>query len=316
MPQTLAPPSNPRGDTGGSPAPAVPKNRPPDPELRALAERYGLSVSGARPSLPEYTRRLWARRHFVTAFATARLTATYTTARLGQAWQVVTPLLNAGVYYLIFGVLLRTSHGVPDFIPFLCAGIFFFTFTQSAVLAGTRAISGNLGLVRALHFPRAALPLAATLMQLQQLVFSMGALTVIVLVCGVPITWHWLLLIPTLLLQTVFNAGLALIMARIGARSTDISQLMPFVLRTWMYCSGVFYDLAAFTKNAPHAIAVLLDCNPALVYIDLARYALLDSQRAHALPPYVWPLALGWALVIGVGGYVFFWKAEERYGRG
>ena len=45
-------------------------------DLRALALRHGLSVSGARPSLPEYARQLWSRRHFITAFATA--TSKYT----------------------------------------------------------------------------------------------------------------------------------------------------------------------------------------------------------------------------------------------
>ncbi|MYR63786.1 ABC transporter permease, partial [Streptomyces sp. SID625] len=39
-----------------SPAPA-------EEDLAALAARHGLSVSGARPSLPAYVRELWARRH-------------------------------------------------------------------------------------------------------------------------------------------------------------------------------------------------------------------------------------------------------------
>src|SRR4051812_18310605 len=103
MTQTLAPPAR-----AAEASPAVPAAAPPDPALRALAEQYGLTVSGAPPPLREYPRRLWARRHFIASFATARLAAMYTTARLGQLWQVMTPLLNAGVYYLIFGVLLHT----------------------------------------------------------------------------------------------------------------------------------------------------------------------------------------------------------------
>ncbi|MEU7199965.1 ABC transporter permease [Streptomyces sp. NPDC045470] len=311
MSQTLTPPAR-----SAEASPVAPAAAPPDPGLQALAEQYGLTVSGARPPLREYTRRLWARRHFIASFATARLTATYTTARLGQLWQVMTPLLNAGVYYLIFGMLLHTDRGIPNFIPFLCTGIFVFTFTQSTVLAGTRAVSGSIGLVRALHFPRAALPVAHTLIQLQQLICSMGVLAAIVLICGVPVTWHWLLMVPALLLQSVFNTGLALAMARIGAKTTDTAQLMPFVLRTWMYVSGVFYNLSTFTSSAPHLVSVVLNCNPALIYIDLMRYALIDTVRAQDLSPHVWPLALGWALLAGAAGYVFFWKAEEEYGRG
>jgi teichoic acid transport system permease protein len=289
-----------------------------DDDLAALAARHGLAVSGARPSLPTYVRQLWARRHFITAFATAKLTAQYSEAKLGQVWQVMTPLLNAAVYYFIFGVLLGTKKGVPDYVPFLVTGVFVWTFTQSSIQVGTRAISGNLGLVRALHFPRAALPISFCIQQLQQLLFSMAALVVILLCFGIPLSISWLLVIPALVLQFMFNAGMALIMARAGAKTPDIAQLMPFVLRTWMYVSGVMWSIDKLTKkdHLPHIVTVLLQSNPAAVYIDLMRYALIASFHAKQLPPHVWPLAAGWALVVGIGGFIYFWKSEERYGRG
>ncbi|MCK8436526.1 ABC transporter permease [Streptomyces sp. D2-8] len=298
--------------------PQTPAPAPAGDDLAALAVSHGLSVSGARPSLPEYVRRLWARRHFITAFATAKLTAQYSQAKLGQVWQVMTPLLNAAVYYFIFGVLLGTKHGVPDYVPFLVTGVFIWTFTQSSIMAGTRAISGNLGLVRALHFPRAALPISFCLQQLQQLLFSMAALVVILLCFGVPVSASWLLALPALALQFTFNAGVSMIMARWGAKTPDIAQLMPFVLRTWMYVSGVMWSLDKLAQNdhLPHVVKVALEANPAAIYIDLMRFALIDSFHAEQLPHHVWPLAVGWALVAGVGGFIYFWKAEETYGRG
>ncbi|MFG2134453.1 ABC transporter permease [Streptomyces sp. NPDC048751] len=295
-----------------------PLTPPPAGDLSALAARHGLTVSGARPSLREYVRQLWARRHFIGAFATAKLTAQYSQAKLGQVWQVMTPLLNAAVYYFIFGVLLGTKHGVPDYIPFLVTGVFIWTFTQSSIMAGTRAISGNLGLVRALHFPRAALPISFCLQQLQQLLFSMAALIVILLCFGVPVSVSWVLALPALVLQFTFNAGVSMIMARWGAKTPDIAQLMPFVLRTWMYVSGVMWSIDKLTAkdHLPHVVSVLLSANPAAVYIDLMRFSLIDSFHASQLPPHVWPVATGWALLAGVGGFIYFWKAEETYGRG
>nr|WP_245769524.1 ABC transporter permease [Streptomyces indicus] len=285
---------------------------------RELAERHGLSVANARPSLPGYARQLWRRRHFITAFATAKLTAQYSQAKLGQVWQVMTPLLNAGVYYLIFGVLMNVKRGVPDYIPFLVTGVFVFTFTQSSIIAGTRAVSGNLGLVRALNFPRAALPISFCLQQLQQLLFSMVALAAIILGFGLPLSAKWLLVIPALALQFAFNAGLAMAMARVCAKTPDIGQLMPFVLRTWMYASGVMFSLDQVTKGkqVPHWVHAALEHNPAAVFIDLIRYALIDSFHSSRLPSHVWAWALGWALLAGVGGFIYFWKAEETYGRG
>ncbi|MEU4081210.1 ABC transporter [Streptomyces venezuelae] len=287
-------------------------------DLSALARRHGLTVSGARPSLPAYVKQLWSRRDFIATFATARLTAQYSQARLGQVWQVMTPLLNAAVYYLIFGILMDAQHGVPDYVPFLITGIFVWTFTANTVMAGTRAISGNLGLVRALHFPRAALPLSLALQQLQQLLLSLAALAVILFCFGEFPTWSWLLAAPALLLQALFNTGVAFVLARVAARTPDVAQLMPFVLRTWMYASGAMWSIQNLAHGGrfPDAVVLALQCNPAAVYIDLMRFALIESYTSAQLPPHVWALAAGWALLSFAGGFIWFWKAEETYGRG
>ncbi|MFF3784628.1 ABC transporter permease [Streptomyces sp. NPDC001933] len=284
----------------------------------ALAAKYGLTVSGARPGLFEYIRQLWGRRHFIMAFSRAKLTAQYSQAKLGQLWQVATPLLNALVYYLIFGLILGTRKGMTQevFIPFLVTGVFVFTFTQSSVMAGVRAISGNLGLVRALHFPRASLPISFSLQQLQQLLFSMIVLGAVAVAFGSYPSLSWLLIIPALVMQFVFNTGLALIMARLGSKTPDLAQLMPFVMRTWMYASGVMFSIPVMLKDKPAWIADVLQYNPAAVYMDLIRFALIDGYGSENLPAHVWAVALGWAVLIGLVGFVYFWKAEERYGRG
>ncbi|MER7953168.1 MULTISPECIES: ABC transporter permease [unclassified Streptomyces] len=283
-----------------------------------LAAKYGLSVSGARPGFFEYIRQLWGRRHFILAFSSAKLTAQYSQAKLGQIWQVATPLLNALVYFLIFGLILDAGRGMETkvYIPFLVTGIFVFTFTQSSVMAGVRAISGNLGLVRALHFPRASLPISFALQQLQQLLYSMIVLAAVAIAFGSYPSMSWLLLIPALFLQFVFNVGLAMIMARMGSKTPDLAQLMPFVMRTWMYASGVMFSIPVMLADKPAWIADVLMYNPAAVYMDLIRFALIDGYGAENLPSHVWATALGWALAIGIGGFVYFWKAEERYGRG
>lgn len=283
-----------------------------------LAAKYGLSVSGARPSLVEYVRQLWGRRHFILAFSQAKLTAQYSQAKLGQLWQVATPLLNAFVYFAIFGLILNAGKGMPKdvYIPFLVTGVFVFTFTQSSAMAGVRAISGNLGLVRALHFPRASLPISFALQQLQQLLASMIVLFAVVIGFGSYPSLSWLLVIPALVLQFLFNTGLALIVARMGAKTPDLAQLMPFIMRTWMYASGVMFSIPIMLEDKPAWLADVLQWNPAAVYMDLIRFALIDGYGSENLPPHVWAVALGWAVVLAVGGFVYFWKAEERYGRG
>jgi len=326
----------------------------PAEHLAEYATAHGLHPSASRPKIPEYLRQLSRRWSFIVAFATARNIAMYTEARLGQLWQVLTPLLNAGVYFLIFGILLKVNRGVPNYLAFLVTGVFVFNFTQRAFVSTSTVITDSLPLIRALQFPRAALPLAYVVIELQQMLLSMAVLSIIVLSTGEPLTWHWLLVIPALLLQTVFNVGVGLFVARIGSQVNDFSQLLPFLLRTWMYLSGVLFSISNLSvKDHPWVVAVL-EINPAALYITLVRNALLLTQResapgskpysaqlchvwatrgkqlpanlqdqldsAHchfvANPDHFWYYAIGWAAVALVAGFFFFWRAEANYGRG
>lgn len=254
--------------------------------LAALAAQYGLKPSAQRAPIGVYLRELAHRWNFIMGFATARNIAMYTEAKLGQLWQVLAPLLNAGVYFLIFGVIIKNvSRGVPDYLAFLVTGVFVFSFTQRTFISTSKVITDSLPLIRALQFPRASLPLAYVMIELQQMLLSIVVLFVLVLVRGEPLTWHWLLVLPALALLTMFNAGIGLFAARTGARVNDFAQLLPFLMRTWLYVSGVIYSVQQFVvQHSQHYgwATTLLQVNPAAIYIALVRDSLLASQRASA----------------------------------
>lgn len=290
----------------------------------ALAAQYGLAKTTERPSLPEYLKQLWGRRHFIRAYASARSKATYSSSRLGQIWQVITPLLNAGIYFFLFGVLLGTDRGVHNFPAFLVTGVFAFTFTQRSLNNGAKSLSGNLSLIRALHFPRAALPLSFVLVELKQLLISMTLLLVIIPVTGVwkgtedTVMPQWLLIIPVIGLHMLFNLGLSMIMARIGAFNHDVTQLLPFITRLWFYASGVLYSIDQFGKNFWTPAYHALQFNPGAIFLDLYRSVLMESHESFDLVGgfNTWTTAAAWAIIALFGGFVIFWQKEESYGRG
>jgi teichoic acid transport system permease protein len=322
--------------------------RPPEGSgsLAELAAQYGLRPSSARPGLFTYIRMVWDRRHFIVAYATARNVSMYTEARLGNLWQVLTPLLNSAVYYLVFGILFQANRGISHYTAYLVTGVFIFAFTERSIVVGSTVMRANIALIRALHFPRACLPLAYVMVEFQQLLLSMLVLFAIVLGTGEPLTWYWLFLVPVLVLQATFNMGAALIMARLGAGAQDFSQLIPFLTRIWRYFCGVMYSIASLPASLPEWAKDVLSLNPAAVYISLTRYAIMSTERTDApgaqpfnaakcavftakkipdLQAYchpsvvtsqLWVAGVGWAIVTLAVGVVFFWQAETRYGRG
>ncbi len=290
---------------------------PPPPssdELAALAARHGLSASTRRQPVGDYLRELWARRDFAVALASGRKDSQYRDTILGRLWQVLAPILNAIVYYFIFGVLLQTSKGVENFPAFLMIGVFTFTFTSRCVTGGTRAIANNRGLIREIHFPRAVLPLSAIVQEVQQQLVSLGILVVIVFMTGEPLTWKFLLMIPVVGLHTVFNTGLCMMIARWSAASRDVAQLIPFVLQTWRYMSGVMFSIPVFTQGLPHWVQTMLYANPLTQYVELMRHSMMATYPAP--PMWLWVGAVVWAIVFVVGGFWIFYRAEETYSRG
>jgi teichoic acid transport system permease protein len=257
--------------------------RVPEQPLAELAKLYGLRPSGARPSLMGYLTALWQRRHFIIGYATARNISMYTEAKLGQVWQVLTPLLNSLVYYLIFGILFSASKGVANYPAFLITGVFVFAFSERSIVTGSNVMRANLQLIRALYFPRASLPLAYVIVELQQMLVGMVVLVAIMLASQQYPSWYWFLLIPAVLLQTMFNTGAALIVARMGGSLADVSELIPFFLRISRYFCGVMYLVITLPiRNLPGWVAQVLSLNPFAVFIQLVRVAFMSSYRENS----------------------------------
>ncbi|GAA4943308.1 ABC transporter permease [Actinoplanes utahensis] len=284
--------------------------------LKELARRHGLSYSGRLPSLPEYTRQLWEYRHFIRAHAGAKITSSLGNTKLGAVWQVLTPVINAAVYYVIFGLVLNTHKSMDNFISYLCIGVFVFQFTQSSVQIGMNSITGNIGMIRALHFPRATLPISAALVEIRNFMVALIVLFGIVLVDGEPLTFQWLLVAPILLLQSIFNIGLIMFMARYVTKMSDVRQLVPFIMRFWLYGSAVLYPVTQFESVLKGWMLQVVEANPMLVFIELYRHALLEGTTLANVPAVLWIQAVAWSVVVGILGFVYFWRGEKGYGRG
>ena len=126
----------------------VPDTTPP---LRPVAAQEPLLV---------YLRQMWDRRDFATSLPMEEVRARHQDTLLGNLWHIGNPLLSVAVYYVIFGVILNTSRGIPNFLLWLTVGVFTYNLSSKTVLAGAKAITSNEGLIRAVKFPRALLPVS------------------------------------------------------------------------------------------------------------------------------------------------------------
>lgn len=267
---------------------------------------------GARPPFLDYLVSLWDYRHFIYYDAQSRVQTGNEQDRLGRAWLVLGPLLNGLMFYLIMGVLLNSGGGIENFVAFLIIGVFLFQMSTRAITSSSRVITANKNVIHAFQFPRASLVVAANVREFLSNIPVL--ITMLILVIVLPpaeeISWRWLLLIPVVMLQFVFNLGLGLILARVVSVFNDASQLISYAMRLWMYTSCMFFSIDRF--DSMPAIKTLMEYNPLYNVLHLARECLLyggiGSWQA-------WTILALWALAALAVGAVFFWKGEETYGR-
>lgn len=272
----------------------------------------GLGPVSARLPLWTYIKEVVRRWPFIKTLATSQLDAKHGKDRLGSAWLILTPLLNAGTYFIIFGMLLQTRRGIENFVGFLVVGVFLYQYTSSSLSQGSRAVSGNRKIIQSLSFPRAILPVALVLRQL--LAFVPALVVMVIIITLVPphaeLSWRWVLIVPLLALQTLFNLGCVFILARVVARLNDIGNILQFALRALMYFSGIFYSFDRFAGQ-PKILAVL-ELNPVAGFLTIARDSLLYNQSTD---PKIWIVVVAWSIPVFIIGAVVFWRAELEYAR-
>lgn len=270
---------------------------------------------GGTPPLRDYVRSLWQRREFAWSSARGEVQTAHLNTVLGNAWHLLNPLLLIGVYYLVFGVVLDTTRGLPEglFLPFLAVGVFTYQFMQKTITAGSRTISSNQGLIRSLQFPRALLPISTVLTGTLSYGSAFVVMVAVVLLSGQPPTWSWLVLPAVFVLLLVFTVGGTFISARLTDKVRDLENILPFLFRLGFYGSGVIFAVDGYLTNPLYRRLFL--ANPFYVYITLVRDMMMVDYTTEYLS-WLWLSAVAWAIVAFVLGLLVFRAGEREYGRG
>jgi teichoic acid transport system permease protein len=292
---------------------------PPPPHLKRI---------GVAPTLMEYIADLWAHRDFLITVPLGELRAQNQNSVLGNFWHLLNPLLLAGVYYLVFGVIFAARRDIAYYPAFLIIGIMTFTYIGKVIQSGARTVVANKKLIQSIRFPRASLPLASTVSETIAHVPALLTMMVLVsltsLVAIDPITGaalpvilpsvEWLLLLPAMVLMSMFGMGLSLVTARATFHFRDIQQLLPYVLRIWMYASGLFYNLEFVSARVSDDSIwlVIFKANPLWQFFQIFRDVLIGESFNGR----VWAAATGWSVASLVVGFLWFRSHEVEYSRG
>lgn len=280
--------------------------------LIIIVDGEGLSSLEARPRLRLYLSQLWQRRFYIFAEARSRAFQSTRNYRLWRMWLIVEPMLNAVVYGFLFGFLFKASHDVENFIGFLFLGLTFMKMINGMITGGPGLISSNRSMIRAFSFPRASIPISYSLRSmLDNILPAVVALIVAFgLQWGTYPRWTLILIIPIFLLLHVFGCGLVMIFARLSAEVPDVRPLIGVLAQALFFLSGVMYSVERFA-DVP-VVYDIMSNNPCYIFLTAVR----DVSIYGSLPSAdTWIHLLSWSIGTFVFGFIYFWRAEEKYVR-
>ncbi len=257
-------------------------------------------------------RALVTHRQLLEDFAWRDLRSRYKGTALGFAWNFAIPLLQLGVFYLLFGVLLgtrpQTNSGEQNYAVFLFVGLLPWTFFANSLGAGATSIIANGAIVKKVRLPLQLLPAASVLSSLANYLLSLVVLFAVLAIFG-PRHPEGLLVLPLLIvIQIVMNLGFAYLLAAANVFFRDVQHILGILLTLWYFLTPVLFSIE-IVANKPTE-RELLYLNPMTAVIVSYQRALLDG-----LAPEWGRLAYSsvFAIVIFVIGFAYFRHTKDEF---
>lgn len=242
---------------------------------------------------------LFRYRQLIATLTSRDLKARYRGSVLGFFWSLANPLLLLAVYTLVFTRFFPRP-GIDPYALFLFAGILPWTFFAGSILESTTAIVSNAGLVKKVMFPAETLPLVVVVSHLTHFVLALPILIFAALISVVlgktPLTISVLFVPVLLLLQSLFVAGIALMISSASVLFRDLRDLVANLLQLGFFLTPVIYSLDYIQSKPARALLRLNPMTPFVVaYQDIFFY----GRMPGALPVTLMVLYAFTSLVLG-----------------
>ena len=198
----------------------------------------------------------------------------YRRSFLGYLWSVLSPLLIMSVQALVFTNLFRRGfeNDTVSYPVYLLSGQILFNYMNQSTHQAINSILDSRELIKKVYLPKYIFTVSKITSGLIDLIFSMGALIVVMLVFQVKFSLHFFLF-PLVLLQLYFFClGLGLFLAQANVFFRDIQYIYSVITTAWLYLTPIFYK----ETMLPEKLQVLVKyCNPMLFYISQFRAVVL-----------------------------------------
>lgn len=251
-------------------------------------------------------REVWQHRSLVLTMAGRAIKARYAGSVLGLAWAVLEPLLQFGLYLLVFGVFLGLrgfAGGGTAFALWLLAGLVPFLLLQEGWVRAAGVFRAQAGLVK--HVP---VPLSVLLVSELLAVLARHAVLVFLLMVVATVAGHAHLAgVPFLLiglgLSLLLLVGGGLFLSVAGTYIPDVAPVTSTAMSLALYLTPILYP----AHLVPPQLRRFLWVNPLFGLAEMFR-GFVGSVPAW--PPVLATVVL--SLILAVAARSLFLRREKR----
>lgn len=229
----------------------------------------------------------------------------YRRSFLGYLWSILNPLLIMLVMTMVFSQMF--DRGIDNFPVYLLTGNALFEFMNGATHMAMYSVLDNSALLKKIYVPKYIFTLAKITSSLIDLVFSMGALLLVMIVTRAGFSWYVLLFPLVIIPLYIFTCGLGFLLSSANVFFRDIQYIYNAVTVAWMYVTPIFYPIDLL----PGWLRTVVEyCNPMYYYIQFFR-DLICYQQFTTMRIFIgcWVMAF---IMLGIGLFVFK-KTQDKF---
>ena len=230
----------------------------------------------------------------------------YRRSILGLLWTVLNPLLMMTVLSIVFSYFFSRYGNIENFpVYLLCGQLIFNFFNESTSIAmGSIVHSGEL--IKKVYVPKYLFPVSKVLSSGVNLLSSMVALVIVMIVTRARVTPTVLLAVFPLLYVLLFSTGVSLFLSAAAVSFRDLMHLYSVITTAWMYLTPVIYPMSML----PDWLTGFVMLNPITNIVLMFRNVMLNNTFFGWKSLFVAVVETG--IMLAIGFWVFY-KNQDNF---
>ncbi len=247
---------------------------------------------------------IWQFRDLLLALAQRDIKLRYKQTFLGVAWVVLQPLLAAGIFSFVFGLLAKMPSDGKNYFLFSYAGLLGWNLFNNTVTRSSTCLVGNSQLISKIFFPRLVLPLSTVPSALIDFAVALIMMAALMAAYQSAPSLSLLTLPLWVLLLLLLAVGVGLWTSALTVSYRDVQYILPVGMQLLLYGSPIAYAASV----VPARLRWAFNVNPPASVLEGFRWSILNTDVPQ------WQ-AVGYATATAVAVFVtgaYAFKKMER----